>query len=111
VPKLILAAEVHRFVPKLFRAEHRFPQRTTDRKLDIILFWGPYYESCQAQFKVLVVFPKMRLAQNTQMTPGMDLAETEDVLLAILMAIAVEDRVLSLKIPYIEVQSLNPTRW
>ena len=45
------------------------------------------------------------------MTPGMDLAETEDVLLAILMAIAVEDRVLRLQIPYIEVQSLNPTRW
>lgn len=72
-----------------------------------------YFKSCQAQFKVLVVFPKMRLAQNIQMTPGMDLAETEDVLLAILLAflITVEDRGLSLKIPYIEVQSLNPARW
>ena len=55
----------------------------------------------------------MRLAQNIQTTPGMDLAETEDVLLAILLAflITVEDRGLSLKIPYIEVQSMNPARW
>ena len=88
-------------------------KQTTDRKLDIIPFRGPYFKSCQAQFKVLVVFPKMRLAQNIQMTPGMDLAETEDVLLAILLAflITVEDRGLSLKIPYIEVQSMNPARW
>ena len=86
-------------------------KQTTDRKLDIFDLRGPYFKSCQAQFKVLVVFPKMRLAQNIQMTPGMGLAETEDVLLAILMAVAVEDRGLSLKIPYIEVQSINPARW
>ena len=46
----------------------------------------------------------------TQMTIP-DLVETGDVLLAILIAVSVEDRGFSLKIPYSEVQSLNPARW
>ena len=51
----------------------------------------------------------MRLAQNTQLTT-VDLVEMENVL-PILMAVSVEDRVFSLKIPYIKVESLNPARW
>ena len=68
-----------------------------------------YYKSFQAHIKVLDVFPKMRLAQNTQLTT-VDLVEMENVL-PILMAVSVEDRVFSLKIPYIKVESLNPARW
>ena len=54
----------------------------------------------------------MRLAQNTQTGKTTVIVEMENVLPILIVAVlSVEDRVFSLKIPYIEVQSLNPARW
>ena len=62
-----------------------------------------HYKSFQAHVKVLDVFPKMRLVQNTQATGTTVIVEMENVLPILIVAVlSVEDRVFSLKIPYIE---------